>query len=312
MLRTQHESSVAKMYILPWESESMDIQPECVPCLMTRVLFQARLVDNGCEFRALSSALKTYSKEFGEGRNSAEVATAIHKTAYREMGVSDPYRELKIRSDEVASEFVERARSSVRESKDGFKTAVLWSIIGNVMDFGSGIAIDHPDEFRKKIDALLAQGISYDDTEEMKNAIKQSKTVIYIFDNCGEVQFDKILIDEIRKMGVRVVGVVRGEPILNDVSAIDVERVGIEKHLDCVLTTSQFAIGLDLQKIGTELKNEITGAGLIIAKGMANFESLSDQTVDVPVTYMLRSKCVPVANALGVETEKNVVRFRRK
>ena len=300
------------MYILLWESEFMEIQPECVPCLMTRVLFQARLVGNGSEFDALGSALKTYSKEFAEGRNSAEVATEVHRSAYMAMGVSDPYKELKIRSDEIASEYVERAREMVRCSDDGFKTAVLWSIIGNVMDFGSGIAIDHPDEFRKKSDSLLAQGISYDDTESMKDVLLKSKTVIYLFDNCGEIQFDKILIDEIRKMGVRVIGVVRGEPILNDVSVKDVERVGIEKHLDRVLSTSQFAIGLDLKKIDPELRKEINQAGLIIAKGMANFESLSDQDAGIPIVYILRSKCVPVANALNVEIEKNVVRFRGK
>ena len=299
------------MYILPRESESMEIQPDCVPCLMTRVLFQARLVGNGCEFEALSSAMKTYAKEFAKGRNSAEVATEVHRSAYKAMGVPDPYMELKIRSDEVASEYIERAREMVRSSDDSFRTAVLWSIIGNVMDFGSGIAIDHPDEFRKKSDALLSQGISYDDTDKMKEVLLKSKTVVYLFDNCGEVQFDKILIDEIRKMGVRVVGVVRGEPILNDVSAIDVERVGIDKHLDRVLTTSQFAIGLDLKKIDPDLRKEIDGAGMIISKGMANFEALSDQNPDRPIVYILRSKCVPVANALGVEIERNVVRFRR-
>ena len=301
----------AKMYILPREWEFMEIQPDCVPCLMTRVLFQARLVGNGCEFDAVASAMKTYAEEFAEGRNSAEVATEVHRSAYKAMGVQDPYRELKIRSDEVASEYVERARAMVQSSDDSFRTAVLWSIIGNVMDFGSGIAIDHPDEFRKKSDALLKQGISYDDTDLMKEVLSKSRSIVYLFDNCGEVQFDKILIDEIRKMGVRVVGVVRGEPILNDVSVVDVERVDIEKHLDRVLTTSQFAIGLDLKKIDPDLRNEMENAGMIISKGMANFEALSDQDVSIPIVYILRSKCVPVANALGVEIERNVVRFRR-
>jgi len=300
------------MYILLRESEFMEIQPDCVPCLMTRVLFQARLANNGSEFDALSSAIKTYSEEFAKGKNSASVATEVHRSAYKAMGVSDPYRELKIRSDEVASEYVDRAREMVFASDDSFRTAVLWAIIGNVMDFGSGIAIDHPDEFRKKSDDLLKQGISYDDTDLMKVALSKSKTAIYLFDNCGEVQFDKILIDEIRKMGIRVVGVVRGEPILNDVSVDDAVRTGIGEHLDRVLSTSQFAIGLDLKKIDPELRKEIGGAGLIIAKGMANFESLSDQDPGIPIVYILRSKCVPVANALGVETERNVVRFRGK
>ena len=287
----------------------MEIRPECVPCLMTRVLFQARLADNGREYEALSAALKAYGKEFGKGRNSADVATEVHRQAYSAMGVKDPYLALKIRSDEVAEGYLEMAEGLVNDSDNRFRTAVLISAIGNIMDFGSGIAIDHPDDFNREFSKLFDQGIDSDDTDEMLSVLKDSESVIYLFDNCGESQLDKVLIREIRKLGVRVVGVVRGEPILNDVTGEDAERIGLNKELDRMLTTSQFAIGLDLNKIGDDLKEEISKAGMIIAKGMANYESLSDQRVNIPIVHILRSKCVPVADSLGVRTDKNIVRL---
>ncbi|MFA5451947.1 MAG: ARMT1-like domain-containing protein [Candidatus Methanomethylophilaceae archaeon] len=287
----------------------MEIRPDCVPCLMKRVLFQARLLDNGCEYDAIEAAMKTYSDLFGPGRNSAAVATEVHRSAYKAMGSRDPYLALKIEADKVAGEYMDVVTDYIDGSEDRFAAAVRVAVIGNIMDFGSGIAIDHPDQFRGQFDKLLAQGIGSDDTVRFKQAVLDADTVLYIFDNCGESQLDKFLIKEIRNMGKRVVGVVRGEPILNDVTMTDAKRIGLDKVVDRLVTTNQFAIGFDLRKVGEDLKEEMSKTGLIVAKGMANYEALSDQITGMSVVYILRTKCIPVAESLGVPTEINVVRF---
>jgi len=276
---------------------------------MKRVLFQAKLLDNGCEYDAIKAAMKTYSDLFGPGRNSAAVATEVHKSAYKAMGSKDPYLDLKVEADKVAGEYTDIVTDYVSKSKDRFAAAVKVAVIGNIMDFGSGIAIDSPDQFRGKFKKLMAQGIGSDDTKQFKQAVMNTNTVIYIFDNCGESQLDKILIKEIQSLGKRVVGVVRGEPILNDVTTDDAKRIGLDKIVDRLVTTNQFAIGFDLRKIGEDFKEELSKAGLIVAKGMANYEALSDQITGKPIVYILRTKCVPVAESLGVPTEINVVRF---
>ena len=287
----------------------MEIRSECVPCLMERVRFQAILAGNGTEFSALKEAMRTYAEEFAEGRNSAEVATAVHRSAYAAMGISDPYHELKVRADDVAMEYLNRAKDMVDRSEDRLRTAVLLSVIGNIMDFGSGIAIDDPDDFRNEFEKLLSQGIGSDDTDKMEAILKNAKKVIFVFDNCGEGQLDKILINELRSYGVKVIGVVRGKPILNDITKEDAERIGLDKILDGLYTTGQFAIGIDLNGIGEDLKKEIETADIMIAKGMANYESLSDQPVNMPIVHILRTKCKPVADSLGIPTGINVVRF---
>ncbi len=109
-------------------------------------------------------------------------------------------------------------------------------------------------------------------------------------------------------MGVRVVGVVRGERLLNDVTMEDAQRIGLDKILDRVITTNIFAIGVNLSKAGGDLKDELSRSDFIIAKGMANYESLSDQDAGVPKVFILRTKCEPVAKSLGVPTDINVVR----
>ena len=285
----------------------MEIMPECIPCLLKRILFQARLADNGTEFDALRAAMAAFSEGLREGRNSAEMATEVHKAAYRAMGVKDPYIRLKIRADEVAGEHIDDASEHISSSGDRIRAAILIASVGNVMDFGIGKAIDDPDEFRKEFRGLIGQGIGHDDTEAVKEILSRAKSVVYLFDNCGESQMDKLLIREIRKAGTRVTGVVRGEPILNDVTLSDAERIGLDKETDSLHTTSEFRIGINLDALTADLRNEMASADLIISKGMANFESLSDQDVPVPVAFILRSKCVPVADALGIPTGVNAV-----
>jgi uncharacterized protein with ATP-grasp and redox domains len=278
---------------------------------MRRVFFQSLIPDNGMERKSVEAGLKTYAENISWDSNSAELATLVHRSAYKALGITDPYHELKVRADEIASEYLERVEKFVESSDDRFTAAVRISIIGNVMDFGSGISIDDPDEFDGMFEALLAQGVGSDDTQELRKLVDSSGTVLYLFDNCGESQFDKILIRELRRLGKRVIGVVKGEPILNDVTLEDAERIGLDKELDGILTTNTFAIGIDMRKIDDDLRNEIKKAGVVIAKGMANFESLSDEDIGVPIVYLLRAKCIPVADLLGVKVGTNVVRVQK-
>lgn len=288
----------------------MKVHPDCVPCLMKRVLFQSRLVDNGREMDSIEAALKEYSASFCRGSNSAELATKVHAKSYEALGVDDPYLELKVRADEIAETYLDKVQAFVDSSEDRFAAAVRVSIIGNIMDFGSGIAIDDPEDFHREFEKLLEQGIDLDDTKVLKDLIMKSQTVIYCFDNCGESQFDKILIRQIRSMGKRVVAVARGKEILNDVAVSDALRIGMDKEVDRLLDTNAFAIGVDMSKIGDDLRDEIAHAGVMITKGMANFESLSDEIMTIPVAYLMRIKCIPVAESVGASLGMNVVRIQ--
>ena len=146
-----------------------------------------------------------------------------------------------------------------------------------------------------------------DDSGRIEEILDKPGTIVYMFDNCGESQLDKILIRYLRSRGKRVVGTVRGEPILNDVTMI---RSGLDKELDRLLTTGTFYVGIDTRCIPGDLQDEIDGADMIIAKGMGNYESLSDDELSVPVAHVLRTKCIPVANSIGVPLNKNVVFVR--
>ena len=277
---------------------------------MKRILFQARLAGTGHEFDAVKQCMALYSEMMDPEICSATIATKVHSLAYSIMECSDPYLQMKIDADEVAARYLPQAQEFIDASDDRLKAAVRVSLIGNIMDFGSGIAIDSPDEFGKMFDSLLNQGIGSDETYTLERLIDSSETVLYAFDNCGESQFDKLLIREIRSRGKRVVGIVRGKPILNDVSYDDALRIGMDKELDRIVSTGGFAIGFPEEILDKGLSEEMGRAGVLITKGMANYESLSDRKLAVPTVFLLRAKCVPVASSLNVPVGTNVVRVK--
>jgi uncharacterized protein with ATP-grasp and redox domains len=287
---------------------SMKMDPECIPCLLRRVLFETELVAPDRTPEVMRESLEILSNGFHEGVNSAKLATEVHRTAYQRMGSEDPYLELKVRADEVALSLLPQAEGYIESSKDRLMAATLCAIAGNVMDFGIGKGFDDPDDLIEVFDCIIAQPLGTNDLPRIRRILESSGKALYFMDNCGEQVFDKLLVREIQSIGVEVTGVVKGRPVLTDVTFDDARRSSILDQFDRVLETGTFAIGVSVEGMGDELLEEMKATDLIIAKGMANFEALSDHCFR-PIAYIMRAKCRPVANAIGAKKDDNVVKL---
>jgi len=284
----------------------MDFSAECAPCLLRRILFQTRLVDPSREEEVMSSCLRLVGELWEPGIRSATLATKVHRLCYDILDVDDPYAALKAESNRVAFSLLPRAEELIESSEDRLKTACLVAIAGNVMDFGIG-GYEHPEELRHLFDELVSQEPEPNDVELLRKHLKGAKEVVYLFDNCGEIVLDLPLLKELKRMGLRITGVVKGEPIISDATWEDLSISGADKVLDECLTTGVFAVGLDLERRPEALRQAFQRADLVIAKGMANFEALSGTDVR-PIAHLLRSKCRPVSEAIGAKKDRNVIR----
>ncbi len=286
----------------------MKIRADCVPCLMKRVLFQARLDDRSDEFASVEAGVKALAKSISASKTTSEVGTEVHAAAYSKLSMEDPYRKLKVNADAIADKLSFRAQKYVDESDDKLRAALLVSVVGNIMDFGSNAqAVDAPEEFEKMFDDLIAEGLGVYDEEIVQSLVNGATNIAYFFDNCGESQLDRILIRELRKNGKHVTGVVRGKPILNDVTKADAVRTGLDTDLDALLDTGKFYVGVDWQHIPVELNDALNSTNLIIMKGMANYECTSEMAMSVPIIHVLRAKCKPVSESAGIPIGNNAV-----
>ena len=283
----------------------MKIHPRCAPCLLSRVQFEAELStgDVALQKKAVLAGIEVLRKYLVDGAPATHLSTKIHREAYRVLGDIDPYRETKRHSNEAAKKFLPFARDFVSE-KDSFRRAVLVAIVGNSFDFGVlGFDADKATA-KETILVQLGRGLDVDDTDRMKSRLRD---VVFLADNCGEIVFDTLLFDEIRKLGGKITLVVRGAPILNDVTMTEVRELGLDKKVDRVLTTGSNAIGVCLNEAPPELVEALGKATLIISKGMANYETMSEYDFK-PIAYLLKTKCESVAEAMGLKKNMNVAR----
>ncbi len=283
----------------------MKLHPRCAPCLLSRVQFEAELStsDVALQKKAVLAGIEVLRKYMVDGAPATHLSTKIHREAYRVLGDIDPYREKKRQSNVAAKKLLPLARDFVFE-KDSFRRAVLVSIIGNSFDFGV-LGFDADKATGKE--TMLGQfehGLDVDDTDRMKSMLGD---VVYLADNCGEIVFDTLLLEEIRKLGGKITLVVRGAPILNDVTMKEALELGIDKKVDRVLTTGSNAIGVCLKEAPPELVRALGEASLIISKGMANYETMSEYDFK-PIAYLLKTKCESVAEAMGLSRNMNVAR----
>ena len=282
--------------------------PECVPCLIRRVLFEAEEVDDSFGVRAVKNASQMLGELFGEDVCSATVATQVHRETYKLLGTKDPYSVLKKKSNDVALEVYPFAEKFVRSSKDPLRAAFLCSILGNVLDFGIGAGYDDPARLKKEFKNLLKEGLGHDDTRRIKTLLRKSEKVVYLGDNCGEIVLDRLALEELKRFDIDLTLVIKEEPILADATKKDISALGMERIVDRIVEAPGFAVGIDLDSLNGKFGKTMRNADLIIAKGMANFESISETDL-APVAYLLRTKCSPVANAMGLKKDINAVKL---
>ncbi len=139
-----------------------------------------------------------------------------------------------------------------------------------------------------------------------------SDRVVFFCDNCGEIIFDSYLIQFLKDQGSHVTVVVRGGSIINDATLEDAHTAGIDRICDVLLTNTHgiAELGYNPALAPKELLRAIDSATVIIAKGMANYESLTEIEGLPPVAYCMTVKCVPIADSTGVEKGSRIAMLR--
>ncbi len=282
----------------------MPVSLECSDCLISRIVHTCALAGRPAEADRVASAC---SARLGELRDwqvpQPVVASDLHRIAAEMLGVRDPYAGVKAESTAA----VRAACRVVRPRLQTFRDFVTASIIGNTFDHGvKGHEI--ADDFLAFFEKEYAQGLAIDDCDGIERLLGR---VVYITDNCGEIVLDRLLIEHLVGRGARVTVAVRDGPILNDATLEDALALGLDRLADRLTTTGGGSeIGVPLDRIPAELAEAIARADLIIAKGMANYESLSEYDGLPPVAHLLAAKCRPIAARLGVQVGDKVAMLR--
>ncbi|MDF7823180.1 ARMT1-like domain-containing protein [Pontiellaceae bacterium B12227] len=273
----------------------MKVYNECIPCFARQGAEAARAYapdDPELQQEVLRTVLRIAAE--GDYRKSPpEIAVEYFRAIVKLTGVADPHAEAKRKSNEEVLALLPQLRKQIEDSIEPLETAVRMAIAGNIIDFGT----PHGQKDNGLLDVIahaVESDICMDSFAAFRQRADEAKLILYLGDNCGEAMLDRLLIEQLPRE--KVVFAVRGKPILNDITPVEVPMTGIDQ-LCRVVDNGHDAPGTMVAECSAEFREVFDEADMIISKGQGNFETLQDCGREV--FFLMKVKCEVVAMETG-------------
>ena len=286
----------------------------CASCIIDDLCGALQLVplEEKIKKEILKESFQFLAREFSTEKIPSYFITEVHRILKRLSGIEIPFKERRDKCNQLGMEMAEKIGLEAEglEESERFSFLVNWVIASNHLDFrtvGTGYGFQMA-EIIEELRACVSEGLIKDQRVEIFRIAKSSSKILYIHDNVGEIAFDKLLIQELRRYGSSVTSVLRGGPITSDATMEDGEEVGLQKAASEIILAGPDTLGISLNEMSDQLKRELQTTDLIIAKGQANYYALTEYRPNVPgqIACLFRTKCELVSNDLGETGKINV------
>ncbi len=251
---------------------------DCLVCFMRQarstgmlatddVLLQRRLCDEAGGFIASADT------DISPPENAVE----LYRIFAEVLGTDDPFAQVKRESNAFALSLKDEMEQRIQAAKDPLRAAVRVAIAGNIIDY----AAQHLFDAEKTMAECFDREFVLDDYPALLEALSGSAAkVLYLCDNCGEIVFDGLLIEQLKNRGCSITAAVRDVPIINDATLVDARICGLDKICP-VISNGTGCPGTPLALCSEEFQTHFRAADLIISKGMGNFETLSEESAPI-------------------------------
>ncbi len=277
----------------------MRVHAECYQCFIGQAIRSAKLHESDRydllkPVKNVVKVLQNIDIELPPPLISENVYGTIKKT----LGIDDPYREIKKKYNDIALGYQEFMKKEILNSGNPLLFAIRLALAGNIIDFGSQVG---KFDLESTIEDSIHNPLDLTNFDRFVVEIEKAKNVALLLDNAGEIVFDKILIETIKRLypDANVSAIVRGGPIINDVTVEDAKYVGLDGVAN-VVDSGQVIPGFWPETASPLAKEVFNGADIVISKGQGNFETLSEID-DQRLYFLFLVKCNVVARYLGTK-----------
>ena len=197
---------------------------DCIPCFVRQTLETIKLTSDDPTLHkvALREILSILSQMDFE-KEPVIMGREIQRLVQRLSGNPDPYQALKRQFNQIALDLYPQLKARVSEAENPFEVAARLALAGNMIDFGTG-RILNPSEVTTTIELALSADLK-GDIAVLYDAVNAARSILYLGDNCGEIVFDRLFIEQL--ILEQVTYVVRAAPIINDVTVDDARLTGM-------------------------------------------------------------------------------------
>lgn len=277
----------------------MKINEKCLPCLINQVIKVANITNCSNRDDLYHQVFEQLSK-IDFNKSNPEIIGMIFELVKKHLNNEDPYQEIR----QYYNNLFLQSYDDFDKKINSFKTAIKYAIIGNIIDFSpiNNQEITKIDDWFDNIDNL---SLNIDHVDKLINDIKKAKTILYLGDNCGEICLDKLLLKRIKQLNpsLKIYFGVRGKPVVNDSIESDAYEVGIDEYAS-IISNGDNSLGTILSRTSAQFNQIYQNCDFVIAKGQANFESLSEE--NKKIYFLLMVKCGVIAKYINVP-EKSLV-----
>jgi uncharacterized protein with ATP-grasp and redox domains len=286
----------------------MKVNLDCIPCFQRQALQAVRFISD--DEKLHERVLREVTKKLLESNwdlTPPELAHQVHSIVKRITNEKDPYKKVKMESNDSVLKLYPELKEKVNQSRDPLRTAVRLAIAGNIIDFG----VPHEFNLEETIREVLKKQFAIDDYRKLQEKLKDAETLLFFVDNAGEIGFDKLLVEtflETKKLE-KIDFVVKGGPIINDATLEDAVYMGLDKLPNSkFLTISNGEAGTGPARSSQTVKNWIKEHDIVVSKGQGNYEGLSEHN---GLFFMLMVKCPIIASDLGVEVGDIILEYKQ-
>ncbi|AXV38046.1 MAG: hypothetical protein CIT01_07460 [Methanobacterium sp. BRmetb2] len=282
----------------------MKVYYECASCFLrqAREALDLATSDESLKMDVTTDITKVLCSKFHDKAVNNVIGTEIHRLIKNRTNNNDPYQNEREICNDIAMKYLPVIKEAVK-TEDDLESYIKASIIGNLLDFGA-LGVDMDTE--ALINKTMHNGLAVNHVDKLESALKNAKNVLYLADNVGEIIFDKILIKKLKDYDVNITVALKEKPILNDACVEDALKIGLGEFAD-LKSIGTDSIGIIYPETSEEFKEIFNNADMIIAKGLGNYEGLTELESDKPIFCLLNAKCNPVAKDIGVNMGDNVI-----
>lgn len=282
----------------------MQINYNCLPCLVNQVVKVAEIT-NAENREELFQDVFRFLGEIDFTKTNPEIIGATFDIIKKHIKNEEPYFETRNYYNKMFLDILPTFEEQINQYKQPLDMAIKYAIVANIIDFNP-IHNNKLDNVMHYFSGMDSNKFAIDHTAKLIKDVACCKKLLYIGDNCGEICLDKLLIKKIKEYNsnIEIYFAVRGEAVVNDSIESDAYTVGINEYAK-IISNGDNSLGTVLSRTSKEFNQIYQEADLIIAKGQANYESLSEQK-DKNIFYLLITKCLVIANDIGVDTDSLV------
>ena len=267
---------------------SISIDTYCLQCLLRRNIALAQTLGTEEQAMAFAKEIMKLCIAAPEGVSSPWFGPKIADLLHDMYGLDyDRFRQEKLDSNHFVLERLPMIRKRVTEAKDPVFAGLQFAILGNYLDFSALQGQVSFEKLEEMLDKALEMELDDQVYAYLCRDLRRGGKLVYLTDNAGEIGFDRVLAEAIVAAypDISVTFCVRGAIAQNDATREDAAAVGIPFP---VIDNGNRVAGTQLDMLSEEAAAALSDADVILAKGMANAETMLGCGYNVYYAFLVK------------------------